>query len=630
MEQCLQSVCRASEGKDVEIIVVDNHSTDGSNNFFAGRFPDVNFIWKTENVGFAKANNQALAISKGVFILFLNPDTLVPEDCFDQCIDFIRSKENRCAIGVKMVDGSGNFLKESRRSFPGPLTSLYKLSGLAALFPRSPVFARYYLGHLDKNTSHETDVLAGAFMMAPRQILSEVNGFDESFFMYGEDIDLSFRIQKAGYSNYYFAGSTIIHFKGESTKKGSLNYVRMFYKAMSVFVKKHYGGSRAGIFNVFIQTGIGLRAALSALSRFVKWIGLPVLDALLILLSFWIVKAVWAATLRTYIDFDPKMLWIAFPAFTALFMLTSYYSGLYDNGYRQSRLNRATLISALVLFTVYSLLPLNAQFSRGILLFSILLGYLLISLLRIILCSVGIITRKKINDTPAIAIIGTEKEYETVLNIIKSSGHAELVLGRISVNNDDEKDTLGNRNDLEKILQTSILKNIVFCQGALTFKGIIDNVQQLPNSVDASFYAEGSRSIIESKDEYSAGRHLSSGEYYRLQNPLYQRAKRLFDICVSILFLLTFPIHLLLKKKPGTFYKQIFSVLFNKKSFVGYAETQSHLPTIKPGILTTTGLPAVKNTLPPSALIQSDGMYARHYSVFTDFGIVWNNYQLLS
>jgi len=251
-----------------EIFVVDNNSTDGSKAFFYNKFPQIKFSWNTTNEGFAKANNKALQQASGDYILFLNPDTIVSEDSFEKCISFIRSKNNLAACGVKMIDGSGQFLDESKRAFPAPMTSLYKLSGLSKLFPKSKIFSKYHLGYLDENINHEVDVLAGAFMMVPKKIIEEVGGFDESFFMYGEDIDLSYRIQKAGYKNFYFSETCIIHFKGESTKKGSLNYVKMFYKAMSVFVKKHYGGTKAGLFNFFIQVGIFFRAALSAVARF--------------------------------------------------------------------------------------------------------------------------------------------------------------------------------------------------------------------------------------------------------------------------------------------------------------------------------------------------------------------------
>lgn len=251
-----------------EILVIDNHSSDDSFLFFQNEFPQVQFIWNKANLGFAKANNQGLAIAKAENILFLNPDTIVPEDCFEKCISFIR--KNNCALGIKMLDGSGNFLKESKRAFPSPITSLYKLSGLSKLVPHSKTFSKYHLGYLNENENHEVDVLAGAFMMIPKNILDTVGSFDEDFFMYGEDIDLSFRIQKAGFKNFYFAESSIIHFKGESTKKGSLNYVKMFYKAMSIFVKKHYGSNRSRLFSASIHVAIFTRASFSAIARLLK------------------------------------------------------------------------------------------------------------------------------------------------------------------------------------------------------------------------------------------------------------------------------------------------------------------------------------------------------------------------
>lgn len=260
LERCLNAVLNACENIEVEICVIDNNSTDGSKDFFAGKFPTIQFVWNTDNNGFAKANNMALKNVKGEYILFLNPDTIIPVDCLEKCMAVFKTKNTIGGLGVHMVDGNGKFLKESKRAFPSPLTSLYKLIGLAALFPKSKTFAKYYLGNLDENKSHEIDVLCGAFMMHPKKVLDITGGFDEQFFMYGEDIDLSYRIQKAGYVNYYFAETTIIHFKGESTKAGDLNYVKHFYGAMSIFVQKHYSSNRSFLFNAVIHAAIWCRA----------------------------------------------------------------------------------------------------------------------------------------------------------------------------------------------------------------------------------------------------------------------------------------------------------------------------------------------------------------------------------
>ncbi len=266
MEQCLCSLQEATKNIETEILVIDNNSSDGSIEYLRSRFSETIFIANKKNIGFAKANNEALKIAKGEFILFLNPDTIVSENALIKCIDFFSNHSNAGAASVRMIDGSGNFLPESKRSFPSPLVSFYKLSGLSTIFPSSKIFNKYSLGFLDKNKIHEVDVLSGAFFFTRKKILNDYGSFDEEFFMYGEDIDLSYRIQKSGFKNYYLGDISIIHFKGESTKKNSLNYVRMFYKAMSLFVKKHYSGNGAWLMNVGLQIAIFFRAAVSMIA----------------------------------------------------------------------------------------------------------------------------------------------------------------------------------------------------------------------------------------------------------------------------------------------------------------------------------------------------------------------------
>lgn len=267
LEQCLCSVQKAIAGMEAEVIVVDNHSTDGSIEYLQPSFPKVQFIASKENLGFGKANNLALKIAKGKYILFLNPDTIVPEDCFKKCISFFESNKDCGALGIKMIDGTGIFLAESKRSFPSPITSFYKLSGLSSLFPKSAIFNRYALGNLDENQNHEVDVICGAFMMLTKEAADKTNGFDEAFFMYGEDVDLSYRIQQLGLKNYYFSETTIIHFKGESAGQQSLKHNKMFYEAMLVFVKKHYGGSKATLFSILLQMAILFRSAIGFVGK---------------------------------------------------------------------------------------------------------------------------------------------------------------------------------------------------------------------------------------------------------------------------------------------------------------------------------------------------------------------------
>lgn len=270
LEQCLFSVQKAIAGMEAEVIVVDNDSKDGTIDYLQPAFPNVQFIANKENLGFGRANNLAVKLAKGKFILFLNPDTIVPEDCFTKCIAFLGASKDGGALGVKMIDGSGNFLPESKRSFPSVMTSFYKLTGLASLFPASKTFNRYALGNLDKNKNHEVDVLCGAFMMLTKEVAERTKGFDEDFFMYGEDIDLSYRLQQLGFRNYYFAETCIIHFKGESAGQQSLKHNKMFYDAMLVFVKKHYGKGKVGMFSFLLRLAILFRSAIGFVGRLFK------------------------------------------------------------------------------------------------------------------------------------------------------------------------------------------------------------------------------------------------------------------------------------------------------------------------------------------------------------------------
>jgi N-acetylglucosaminyl-diphospho-decaprenol L-rhamnosyltransferase len=267
LEQCLSSLKKAMAGISLpdgqtEVFIVDNASSDGSPDFLIPLFPRFHFIRNKENAGFAKANNQALLQCTGEFVLFLNPDTILPEDSLDTCLKFLGSAPDAGALGLHMISGTGSFLKESKRGFPSATASFYKMTGFARLFPRSRIFAAYYMGHLHEKTPHVVEVLSGAFMMVRKSILDKTGGFDEQFFMYAEDIDLSYRISQTGYRNYYIPETTLIHFKGESTRK-DLRYIKMFYDAMELFMKKYFKGSRSSTQINLLKLGVRLHRSLA-------------------------------------------------------------------------------------------------------------------------------------------------------------------------------------------------------------------------------------------------------------------------------------------------------------------------------------------------------------------------------
>ena len=240
LEQCLESVRRASRGLQVEVFVVDNLSTDGSVEYLRKRFPEVTFIANRENVGFARANNQAIRLSTGRYVLLLNPDTIVGEDTLARCVEFMEAHPEAGGVGVHMLNANGTFAPESRRGLPTPFVAFCKMTGLGKLFPKSRLFGRYYMGYLDVNEVNEIEVMSGAYTMLRREALDKVGLLDEDFFMYGEDIDLSYRVLKGGYKNY-FVPVRMLHYKGESTVKSSYRYAYVFYQAMRLFFRKHYG-----------------------------------------------------------------------------------------------------------------------------------------------------------------------------------------------------------------------------------------------------------------------------------------------------------------------------------------------------------------------------------------------------
>jgi O-antigen biosynthesis protein len=285
IDACLASIYKSNNEKyKIEIYVVDNNSIDGSSNFIRGKYPEVKLIDNNKNLGFSKANNLALKKVTGNYVLILNPDTILEEGTFEKLIKFCEENKESGAVSSKLIQANGKLDMACKRSFPSFSVALPKILGLSRLFPKSKLFGKYNLTYLDENETHEVDAVCGAFMFIPKPVLDKSGIFDEDYFMYGEDLDLCYRIKQKGYKIYYYPEVKTIHLKGESTRKSGIAYVNNFYGAMNIFVKKNLGGSFA--LGLILRIGVFYISFFSYIKRILKVLRFPIFDILLLYLSF--------------------------------------------------------------------------------------------------------------------------------------------------------------------------------------------------------------------------------------------------------------------------------------------------------------------------------------------------------
>lgn len=481
LQNLIHSIEKASLNLTTEIIIIDNASDDGSVEFIREKFPQINLIANKTNLGFGKANNIGLKQAKGKYILLINPDTIVAEDTFEKMIQFFESNDNVGLAGCKILNPDGTLQLACRRSFPGPWTSFTKVTGLSTLFPKSKIFARYNLTYLDENQTYEVDAISGSFMMMKREVYEKVGGFDEQFFMYGEDLDLCYRIQKAGYKVFYVHSTQIIHYKGESAKRSSFDETKVFYNAMHLFVKKHLSSS--------FLVGLILRSAI-AVRSFIAFIAARKLIFLSVIIDFILFDLCLLAAEKIYLDISD---WSGFPGFAIpvvytvpalIQIIVSFAVG----NYKKDRLSVSkTLVTTLISLPILTSLTFffkEYAFSRAVVLITYFFLFVTLSLWRIV---VKIVFNKKLIDDlykkHRTLIVGiNETSILIAKKIKKKKTDLRNVVGLIDFSNKnighqiESFEVIGTDQNIKRIIKEYKINEVIFSSGEIAYNKMMEIV----------------------------------------------------------------------------------------------------------------------------------------------------------
>ncbi len=633
LQNCLLSIKKATEKISTEIIVIDNASDDGSVELVKKNFPEVNLIEAKQNLGFSKANNLGLKISRGKYICLINPDTIVEEDTFLEMINFMDMHPEVGLAGCKILNPDGTFQLACRRSFPTPWVAFTKIVGLSKLFPQSKLFARYNLTYLDENKSYEVDAVSGSFMFLRREIYDKIGGLDETFFMYGEDLDFCFRVKKAGYKVYYVHSTKIIHFKGESTKRSNIDELKHFYDAMRLFVRKHFSSS--WIVEALLRFAINGRSILAFLGKRSLILIAILIDFILYNLSV-LLAELFYMKITGFSGFPDYAYPTVFIVPAGSFIIIAYLLDAYQiKNLPISKLYLSLFVSFLFTSSLTYFFK-DYAFSRAILLITYLLLFFILPSWRIIAKIVFKYpkdSRQSLFESNTL-IVGTNQSAAELINRLrKSYNYYYDVVGLIDIDRRrigekiNEVEIIGSLDTLGKIIRDKAITEVIFASDFLPYTQILSIVSANQNQNVHFHLADKNYDFIISKKDVLELNELPLIQIdYNISMPIHRVIKRTFDIVVGLILLFTlYPIFLLRylvsKKRNNLLY--LFKVLTGKFSLVGrpIGSKEANIYLGKEGLTGIVQINENKN-LTDEEIERLNIYYAKNQNIWLDIEIL--------
>jgi GT2 family glycosyltransferase len=580
VKNLLSSIDKATRNLKHEVIIVDNNSTDGSVAELKSDFPQHLIIENKENVGFGKANNQALEIAKGKLLLLINPDTIVREDTFDKLIHFFNSHPEAGMAGCKVLNPDGTLQLACRRSYPTPWVSFCKAAGLSTLFPNSRIFAKYNLTYLPEDEINEVDAISGAFMMFRKEVYEKIGGFDPQFFMYGEDLDLCYRTQQAGFKVYYVPDTEIIHYKGESTRRSNIDETRIFYDAMHLFVKKHFSSSI--IVEIILRSAIVLR-------KFVTFLNVYKLPLIAVIIDYCIFLAALVLAESMY---NPGS-WQGFPENVKPWVylipgIVQAIVSLLGGSYRKDVVSVLRFIISFILgFVVLSSLTFFFKqfgYSRAVFLICFSMAGTLSILWRTFIKIKYRIGSKDFDRKHRTLLVGDEDSIKILLSRLKSNiTEIYNIQGLIGIDRMlfdkrvENHQFLGSLENIKKVVINNKINTVVFSSDKISYEKIFNAVAEC-QGLNVQFLMTGvNQNYLVGKAEITSLEEIPFTRlYYNISATGHQIIKVLFDIVISFIVLIAvYPFVILKAKVFGKkskfteFISQVPSIFLLKKSFVG-------------------------------------------------------------